>query len=209
MFGSKKPTSTETAPETQEGAPDVAAAEPGVGPAESAAAEAPAAAPAGREAELEAELSKVKDQLLRTLAEHENTRRRTEREMDDTRKFAVSNFARELLTVSDNLRRAIEAVPAEQREEPAIKAMLVGIEATERQLLAAFDKFGVKAIEALGVPFDPNFHQVMFEVETADKPAGTIVQVLQNGYKISDRLLRPALVGTAKAPATGQVDTQA
>lgn len=207
MFGSKKP-AAET-PATDEAPVNGAApAEEAVGAAESAAAETGAAAPAGREAELEAELAKVKDQLLRTLAEQENTRRRTEREMDDARKFAVSSFARELLAVSDNLRRAIEAVPADQREQPAIKAMLVGIEATERQLLGAFEKSGVKAIEAMDLLFDPNFHQVMFEVETADKAPGTIVQVLQTGYKIADRLLRPALVGTAKAPAT-HVDTQA
>lgn len=199
MFGSKKPTAqAEPAPKPEEVAPEAAQAE--------AAEQAP---PAGREAELEAEVAKLKDQLLRTLAEAENTRRRTEREMDDARKFAVSNFARELLAVSDNLRRAIDAVPADQKDQPAIKAMLVGVEATERQLLVAFEKFGVKAIEAMGQPFDANFHQVMFEVEDAEKAPGTIVQVLQTGYKIADRLLRPALVGTAKAPASGQVDTKA
>jgi len=201
MFGSKKP-----APEGAPPAPETVA-EAAV-PAD-AAAPAEEAVPASREAELEAELGKIKDQLLRTLAEAENARRRSEREMDDARKFAVSNFARELLAVSDNLRRAIEAVPADQRDQAAIKAMLVGVEATERQLIAAFDKFGIKPIEAMGLPFDANFHQVMFEVESADQAPGTIVQVLQNGYKIADRLLRPALVGTAKAPAAGQVDTSA
>ncbi len=174
-------------------------------PAEPIAPEAPS-----REAELEAEAAKLKDQLLRTLADSENARRRNEREMEDARKFAVSSFARELLAVADNLRRAIEAVPADQREDnAAIKAMLVGIEATERQLLAAFDKYGVKAVEALGQPFDPNLHQVMFEVEDASKAPGTIVQVLQTGYRIGERLLRPALVGTAKAASSGQVDTSA
>lgn len=200
MFGSKKPTASSEVPAKPEEA---------VAPADAAVAPEVEAAPAGREAELEAEIGKLKDQLLRTLAEAENTRRRNEREMEDARKFAVSNFARELLAVADNLRRAIETVPADQRDQPAIKAMLVGIEATERQLLAAFDKSGVKVIEAMGLPFDANFHQVMFEVEAADKAPGTIVQVLQSGYKIADRLLRPALVGTAKAPAGGQVDTKA
>lgn len=206
MFGTRKnPASPETQPK-----PEEAGQEPEQQVEEPAAEGEPSpAAPPGREAELEAELAKVKDQLLRTLAESENTRRRNERDMDDARKFAVSNFARELLAVSDNLRRAIEAVPADQREQPVIKAMLVGIEATERQLTAAFEKFGIKPVEAMGLPFDANFHQVMFEVEDADKAPGTIVQVLQTGYKIADRLLRPALVGTAKAPATGAVDTQA
>lgn len=208
MFGSKKPTASAETPENSaQPQPEGEAAVPPP-EAEAAAAEA-ASQPVSREAELEAEIAKIKDQALRSLAEAENTRRRLEREMDDARKFAVSGFARELLAVSDNLRRAIEAVPADQREQPAIKAMLVGIEATERQLVAAFDKFGVKPVEAMGLPFDPNFHQVMFEVETGDHAPGTIVQVLQNGYKIADRLLRPALVGTAKSPASGQVDTNA
>lgn len=213
MFGSKKPApeaaqSAAPSPEapSSEGAAPAEAAE---APAE-AAAQAPEAAPAGREAELEAEVARLKDQLLRTLAESENARRRAEREMEDARKFAVSSFARELLPVADNLRRAVEAVPADQRESsPALKALIVGVEATERQLNAAFEKGGIKPIVPLDQPFDPNFHQVMFEVESADKAPGTIVQVLQNGYTIAERLLRPALVGTAKAPASGQVDTSA
>lgn len=205
MFGSKKPTAQSEAPSAK---PEEVAAADEI--SEGAPPDAELAAPAGREAELEAELAKLKDQLLRTLAEAENTRRRNEREMEDARKFAVSNFARELLAVSDNLRRAIESVPVDQKDHPAIKVMLVGIEATERQLLAAFDKSGIKPIEALGLPFDANFHQVMFEVEATDKAPGTIVQVLQTGYKIADRLLRPALVGTAKAPtATAATDTTA
>jgi molecular chaperone GrpE len=166
-------------------------------------------------AALEAEVASLKDQLLRTLAETENIRRRAQREREDTAKYAVSSFAKELLAVADNLRRAVDAVPAEQREQDeALRNLLVGIEATERQLLAAFDRGGIKKMEALGEPFDPNFHQVVFEVENTGKPGGTIVQVLQDGYTIHGRLLREAMVGAAKrgadeAPAASRVDTSA
>jgi len=195
MFGNKKP-----APdgETAQAQPEALAPEAGTGD------------PASREAELEAELAKLKDQMLRALAEAENTRRRTEREIEDTRKYAASSFAREMLPVADNLRRALEAVPAAERESSAaLKGLLIGVEATERQLLGAMDKLGIKPVDVLGKPFDPNFHQVMFEVETADQAPGTVVQVMQVGYVIHDRLLRPALVGTAKPPASGGVDEQA
>ncbi len=165
-----------------------------------------------REAVLEEENTKLKDQLLRSLAEAENTRRRTEREMDDTRKFAVSNFAREVLPVADNLRRALSAVKNTDREQnEALKALLTGVEATERQLLSAMDRFGIKTIETVGKTFDPNFHQVMFEVESSEHPPGTILQEMQTGYTIQERLLRPAFVGTAKAPEGDgkKVDTKA
>lgn len=165
-----------------------------------------------REAQLEEENAKLKDQLLRSLAEAENTRRRTEREMDDTRKFAVSNFAREVLPVADNLRRALSAVKSTDREQnEALKALLTGVEATERQLLSAMDRFGIKTIETVGKTFDPNFHQVMFEVESSEHPPGTILQEMQTGYTIQERLLRPAFVGTAKAPEgdSTKVDTKA
>ena len=166
-------------------------------------------------AALEAEVASLKDQLLRTLAETENIRRRAQREREDTAKYAVSSFAKDLVSVADNLRRAVEAVTPEQREQDeALKNLLVGIEATERQLLAAFDRGGIKKMEALGEPFDPNFHQVVFEVENTGKPGGTIVQVLQDGYTIHGRLLREAMVGAAKrgadeAPAANRVDTSA
>jgi molecular chaperone GrpE len=166
-------------------------------------------------AALEAEVASLKDQLLRTLAETENIRRRAQREREDTAKYAVSSFAKDLVSVADNLRRAVEAVTPEQREQDeALKNLLVGIEATERQLLAAFDRGGIKKMEALGEPFDPNFHQVVFEVENTGKPGGTIVQVLQDGYTIHGRLLREAMVGAAKrgadeAPAASRVDTSA
>lgn len=163
-----------------------------------------------REAELEAEVARLKDQLLRALAEAENTRRRTEREMDDTRRFAIGTFARDLLPVADNLRRALDSVATEaHRENDALKALLTGVEATERQLLSALERGGVKPIEALGKPFDPNLHQVMFEVDSPDHAPGTILQVLQIGYALHERLLRPALVGTAKAPEVSSPRTDA
>lgn len=185
---------------------------------ESTAAEAAATAEAvsapseERVAKLEAEVASLKDQLLRAMAETENTRRRAQREREDTAKFAVSSFAKELLAVSDNLRRALEAVPAEAREsDEVMKSLAVGVEATERQLAAAFERAGIKKLEPMGEPFDPNFHQVMFEIENTGKPAGTIVQVLQAGYTIHGRLLREAMVGVAKrgADEPTHVDTKA
>lgn len=180
------------------------------------AAEAKAAAPSAedRVATLQAEVAGLKDQLLRAMAETENTRRRAQREREDTSRYAIASFAKELLAVADNLRRALDAVPVEAREKDEVmKNLAVGVEATERQLVAAFDRHGVKKLEPLGEAFDPNFHQVMFEIENTDKPAGTIVQILQDGYTIHGRLLREALVGVAKAgpqePNGQRIDTKA
>ena len=163
---------------------------------------------------LEAEASSLKDQLLRALAEAENIRRRAQREREDIAKYAVSGFAKELLSVADNLRRALEAVPADSREsDELLKNLATGVEATERQLSAAFDRVGIKKLEPLGAPFDPNFHQVMFEVENTGQGAGTVVQVLQAGYTIHGRLLREAMVGVAKRgtddASQGHIDTKA
>lgn len=148
---------------------------------------------------------------MRALAELENTRRRAARERDDTAKFAISSFARELLAVADNLRRALDAIPGDAREtDELLNKLSEGVEATERQLLAAFDRFGIKKMEPLGQPFDPNFHQVMFELENTGQRAGTVVQVLQPGYTIHGRLLREAMVGVAKgdvAEPASQLDT--
>jgi molecular chaperone GrpE len=146
-----------------------------------------------------AEAADFKDKLLRTLAEMENLRRRTEREVKDANTYAVTRFARDMLGVGDNLRRAIEAVPADKREDEAVKALVEGVELTERTLLQTLERHGVKAIEAKGKRFDPNMHQAMFEVPTSEVAPGTVVQVLQTGYAIADRVLRPALVGVAKA----------
>ncbi|WP_454020334.1 nucleotide exchange factor GrpE [Azospirillum sp. Marseille-Q6669] len=168
---------------------------------EKAAQDKAADAGAGdRVAQLEAEVASLKDQLLRQMAEVENTRRRAQRDREDASKFAVSSFAKELVTVADNLRRALEAVPAEGREnDEVLKSLSVGVEATERQLISAFERAGIKKIDPTGELFDPNFHQVMFEIENTGKPAGTVVQVLQPGYTIHGRLLREAMVGVAKA----------
>jgi molecular chaperone GrpE len=155
-----------------------------------------------------AQIASLKDQVLRALAEAENTRRRAQKEREDTAKYAVANFAKEMLNVSDNFRRALEAVPKEDHD-PALKTLMTGIEATERQLQSALERFGIKKLSPLGQAFDPNFHRVMMEVQTDDKPAGTVVQVLQEGYAIHDRLLREALVAVAKGGAGPKVDQSA
>jgi molecular chaperone GrpE len=132
----------------------------------------------------------------------ENLRRRTEREMADARTYAVASFARDMLTVGDNLRRAIDAVPKEQRDgrDPALNALIEGVEVTERGMEQAMAKFGVRRVETKGTKFDPSVHQAMFEVESPDAAPGTVVEEIQAGYAIGDRVLRPALVGIAKKP---------
>ncbi|MCE2483416.1 MAG: nucleotide exchange factor GrpE, partial [Alphaproteobacteria bacterium] len=167
--------------------------------ADAAEAEAEAGAPEPTGAEEEDALGELRERLLRTMAELENTRRRGEREREETAKYAIAGFARSVLTVADNLRRAIASVPEEARESEALKPLLAGVEMTERELLRAFERHGIKAVEPLGEKFDHNFHQAMFEVESAGQPPGTVVQVMETGYVIADRLLRPAMVGIAKA----------
>ena len=158
-----------------------------------------------RLAELQAENAMLKDRLMRALADTENLRRRTEREREDTAKYAVSKFAGDLLSVADNLRRAIDAVPAEAREtDEFVKNLLAGVEATERELLQSFERAGIKKNDPSGQPFDPNFHEVLFEVPSSGQPSGTVVQLVQPGYTIHGRLLRPARVGVAKADAQDQ-----
>jgi molecular chaperone GrpE len=158
------------------------------------------AAPAGRDpAEVEAEIAKLKDQLLRALAEQENIRRRAQRERDDAVKYAAQRFAGDLLSVADNLRRALDNAPAAPDE--ITRNLLAGVAATERELIGAFEKHGIRRIDPLGEKFDHNLHQAMFELEATGKPAGTIVQVLQAGYVLQDRLLRAAMVGVAKGNA--------
>ncbi|MCJ2081650.1 nucleotide exchange factor GrpE [Methylobacterium sp. J-090] len=151
-------------------------------------------------AALVAERDEFKDRVLRTLAEMENLRRRTEREVADARTYAVTNFARDMLNAADNIRRALESVPEAERAGAtgAFKALLDGIELTERDLGKTLERHGVKVIDPKGQRFDPNRHQAMFEVPDAEVPSGTVVQVMQSGYVIGDRTLRPALVGVAK-----------
>jgi molecular chaperone GrpE len=164
------------------------------------AANADPAADATAELEtLVAENADMRDRLLRTMAEMENLRRRTEREKNDTARYAISNFARDVLTVGDNLRRTIEHVPAEAAsQDPALKSFLDGVAITERELLNVLERHGVTRIDPKGQRFDPNCHQAMYEVQDPSVPEGTVVDVMQSGYVIGDRCLRPALVAVAK-----------
>jgi len=159
----------------------------------------PQDAQAEKIATLEAELADSRDRLLRALAETENVRRRGERERDDTARYAISRFAGDILSVADNLRRALESVPASAAEGNEFIAKLTdGVGATERELLKLFEKHGLKRVDPAGQVFDPNFHEVLYEVDSPDVTAGTVVQVLEAGYTIGDRLLRPARVAVAK-----------
>jgi molecular chaperone GrpE len=159
--------------------------------------------PSLRIADLEKQLADMKDRALREMADAENTRRRAQKEREDISKYAVGNFAKEILGVADNFRRALDAAP-QNITDPGVKNLIAGIDATERQLQATLDRFGIKKIEPLGQLFDPHFHQVMNEVEAPEKAAGTIVQVLQSGYMIHDRLLREALVAIAKGSSQAE-----
>jgi molecular chaperone GrpE len=155
-----------------------------------------------RAGELEAlkeENADLKDRLLRAAAEMENLRRRTERDKSDTARFAVSNFARDTLTIADNIARAIAHVPEDAaKEDPALQSFLDGIKVTERELMNVMERHGIARLDPKGERFDPNKHQAMFEVDDKDVAEGTIVEVVQAGYVIADRILRPAMVGIAK-----------
>jgi molecular chaperone GrpE len=166
------------------------------------AAGAPEAA-ASAEADPAALVAEYKDKLLRTLAEMENLRKRTEREVADSRLYGVASFARDILGVADNMRRALDAVAPELRAsaEPGIKALIDGVELTERELQKALEKNGVRQFTPRGEKFDPNVHQAMFEVPDPSMPAGRVVEVVQPGYMIGERVLRPALVGVSKGGA--------
>ena len=167
---------------------------------------------------LQDELDKAKDQTARALAEAENTRRRAQKEREDASKFAVSGFAKDLLDVADNLRRALDAMPDDLiQTEPRLKNLIEGIEGTERAMLHSFEKHGIEKLEPMDEPFDPNFHEVMFEAPAEGKPAGIIMQVIEPGYILNGRILRPARVGITKddgtaagdTPPGGHIDTQA
>src|SRR5215469_16703139 len=163
------------------------------GPSEPAKTAAPSTA-------LEREHAEMKDRLLRTLAEMENLRKRTEREIADSRLYSVASFARDMLNVADNMRRALDAVPPELRADadPNVKALVEGVDLTERELQKALEKNGIRQFSPQGEKFDPNLHQAMFEVPDPSVPAGSVVQVVQPGYMIGERILRPALVGVSK-----------
>jgi molecular chaperone GrpE len=160
--------------------------------------------------------AELKDRLLRTLAEMENLRKRTEREVTDARLYGVASFARDMLGVADNMRRALDAVSPELRAsaEPGVKALIDGVELTERELLKALEKNGVRQFSPRGEKFDPNVHQAMFEVPNPSVPAGSVVEVVAPGYMIGERVLRPAMVGVSKggpktAPASRAVNDNA
>lgn len=148
--------------------------------------------------QLESELGEVKDRMLRALADAENTRRRAQREREETQKYAVTEFARDLLGTADNLRRALESLPESEVRDERTRSLLTGVEATERQLLSVFESRGIRRFDPKGERFDHNRHQAVFEVATDEARPGTVVEVLQPGYVLQDRLLRPAMVGVAK-----------
>ena len=182
------------------------------------AASNPSESAAGKEADvfaiidaLNTENAQLKDKALRTMADMENLRRRTEKEVADARTYAVSSFARDMLTVADNMRRGIESVPQEQRAsaDGALKTLPEGVELTERDLLKTLEKYGIKQIDPQGQRFDPNLHQAMFEVEDTSVTTGTVVQVVQAGFVIGERVLRPALVGVSTGGPKPGIDTSA
>ena len=147
----------------------------------------------------EQQVEELNDKLLRALAEAENVRRRAEREKLNAAKYAITNFAREVLGVADNMKRAMASVDSEARKkDPALEQLMVGLEMTEREMLSTFERFGIKPIEAMGEKFDHNLHEAMFELDDTSKPAGTVMQVVEAGYVLNDRLLRPAKVGVSK-----------
>ncbi|MCI0468293.1 MAG: nucleotide exchange factor GrpE [Beijerinckiaceae bacterium] len=156
--------------------------------------------PAAALENLKLENTELKDKLLRTLAEMENLRRRTEREIGEARAYGMASFARDMLPFADNLRRALEALPAGVREqaESSWQAFAEGIEVTGRDFLSRLGKYGVKKLEPQGAKFDPNFHEALFEVPDETAPSGTIVQIIEDGYAIGDRVLRPAKVGVSR-----------
>ena len=156
---------------------------------------------------LEEEVKELKDQLLRSVAELDNYRKRAEREKEQLRKFGIANFAKDLLSAADNLRRAVESGPTElEGADENVKNLIVGVEMTEKELLSAFEKNGVRKIDPIGEKFDYNFHQAMFEVETDKEKPGLVMQVLQPGYAIADRVLRAAMVGVSKAHTPDQTE---
>ena len=177
--------------------------------------ESAAAEPTPREAELQLELAGVTEKLLRAMAETETVRRRLEQAAEDRGKYAVSGFAKDLLPVADNLRRALESIPADAKEsDPLAVKLIEGVELTERALLSALERHGVKKVESLGTVLNPHLHQAMMEVEDPSHAAGTIIVEMQAGYTLNGRLIREAMVGVAKGgPKPGQgdsgIDTQA
>ena len=218
---------TETAPQMANApASDVSDIEPGIQVDATMEAEPPLDAEvlaefeeglAAPQTELEAELAdalrenaELRDQLLRALADVENTRRRAARDKEDTAKYAIAGFARDLLETADNLRRALDAVPSDAKtDDAALSNLIEGVEATERQMLSVFAKNGLVKVDPVGEAFDPNYHQAVFEVPNSGHAPGTVAQVLQAGFVLNGRLVRPAMVGVAKGEPPPKVDTVA
>lgn len=148
--------------------------------------------------QLQAENVAMKDKMMRTMAEMENLRRRTQKDVSDAKSYAVAAFARDMLAVGDNMRRAIDALPSEESPDPALNTLVEGIQMTERDMLNTFEKHGIRRVNPEGERFDPNFHQAMFEVDNPELTTGTVMQVVAPGYVIGDRVLRPAMVGVSK-----------
>lgn len=170
-------------------------------PATDAAAAADAAEPAADPTvALNEQIAALQQDLLYARADTQNVRRRADKDVADAHTYAVTKFARDILSVSDNLSRALAAVPADLRDDDRVKGLITGIEATERELMSVFDRHGIKRIAAVGLPLDPNQHQAMMEMPDAEAAPGTVVMEMQPGYLIKDRLLRPAMVGVAKKP---------
>ena len=151
-------------------------------------------------AKLNEELETARQEVLYARAETQNVRRRMEKDIADTRAYSATGFARDILSVSDNLSRALESIPEDLREDGKFKGLVAGIEATQRELDRVFGQHGVTRVAAMGLPLDPNVHQAMMEIPSAEAEPGTVIQEMQAGYLIKDRLLRPALVGVAKKP---------
>ena len=202
--GEDTPKAPEDAPEdylkaANDAAADMAAEEPGIDAAKSAAA-----ALADRVAELEAEAATLKEERLRALAEAENARRRAQKDREEASRYGSAGLSRDILSVADNLSRALQAMPADAKaESEALGKLAEGVEMVERELAQSLAKHNVVVFGAPGDVFDHNSFQAVFEVETTDVPPGTVAQVLQRGYMLHDRLLRPAMVGVAKSPAGG------
>lgn len=208
--GEPKPT-PEDAQKVKDDAAETAAADTS---GWAAGAEAAAAAEAGAQQPAGPTVEELKDQLLRALAETENVRRRAQRDVADARQYAISAFARDMLSVADNFARALAAVPeAELAQNPAVASLVEGVRMTERELLNTLEKHGINTVDPRGEKFDPNLHQAMFEVERPDVPAGTVVEVVQKGSMIGERVLRPAMVGISKGgpktPKPEPTDTSA
>ena len=198
MTDQEKETGAEEAPEEETASAEYAPETPEADETEEGETEGAEAADGSMSPE--EEIADLQDKLLRALADTENLRRRSQKDREDTLKYSSANFARDMLSVADNLRRAIESIPEEgDPDGQALVGFIEGISLTEKELLSTLERHGIQKVEPIGEKFDPQFHEAMFEVPTSDAAAGTVVQVVETGYVIHDRLLRPAKVGIAKA----------